>query len=142
MLKKETGFKKISSDRKYGLILIQYAGTTGLTGIHVKKTWIFNWEQAQYHSKVWAPKAKAFLPCIKWKVVYRKRNVIVLLVTALVRQILKYFVQLLLRRILTEWNMFRGERSGEWKVSHEELEMFSLVWRIGPYSGSGRKEMK
>ena len=42
MLIKESGFKKISSDWKYGLILIQYAGTTGLTGIHVKKTWIFN----------------------------------------------------------------------------------------------------
>lgn len=40
MLKKESGFKKISSDWKYGLMLIRYAGTNGLTGIHVKKTWI------------------------------------------------------------------------------------------------------
>lgn len=36
--KKESGFKKISSDWNYGLILIQDAGRTGLTGIHMKKS--------------------------------------------------------------------------------------------------------
>lgn len=108
---------------------------------HEKKSWIFNWVQAQYDSKVWAKKAKAFLSCIKRKAVSRKRNVMVLLVTSLLRQTMKYFdswVWLLLWRTLKRSSMFRGERSGEWN-SREELEMFSLEWRVGQCSGDGRR---
>lgn len=116
--KKESGFKKISSDWNYGLILIQDAGRTGLTGIHMKKSLGYLIElQAQYDSKVWAKKAKAFLSCIKRKAVSRKRNVMVLLLTSLLRQTMKYFdswVWLLLWRTLKRSSMFRGERSGEW----------------------------
>lgn len=115
--KKESGFKKISSDWNYGLILIiQDAGRTSLTEIHMKKTWIFNWEQAQYDPQVWAKKAKAFLSCIKRNVVSRKRSTIVLLVIAVARNILtnilnKYFVRPLLRKVLTKWSVFRGDEN-------------------------------
>lgn len=135
--KKDEGFRKISSDWNSGLNLIQDAGRAGLTGIHMKKTWVFELRA----SSIWGQgvsqqKLRRSYPASREMAASRKGNVMVR-VTALPRQILKSLVRFcpaVGQKSIGWAELCREQRPGDWVLSGEALGAFSSLWRCGQHS--------